>query len=797
MKQSYFLLSASIAAALAGASTMLMAQPIASAGVSEAPRVTQTVSNTNVVTIPKTHLAFIAAATSSTPLAGTVKMNHLQLILKPSAARQAAMETTIASLHNPKSAQFQKWLTPQEFGQEFGANVSDIAAVTSWLTAQGFTVNTVYPNKTQIDFSGTVAQVNAAFHTQENVYTLSQTVQDKTTGKVTQVPVKHLSNASDISIPAALAPVVAGVMGLNDFHAKPLAKKPKVAQWNASKKGFAAKDATPTAPRGISQAVSFNGGALRGLVPNDMSTIYNIKTIRGNGLTGAGVTIAVVEDDDMEPADWTNFVSTFNLGQYGGTFSQINPAPPSGPNNCVDPAVAYGFNDDGTETVLDAEWATAIAPGATIQVATCADYYFEGSNFYYATTNFFGGVFVAATNLINESSGRPDIISASYGYGEYFTDPASKTGIDMMWAQADAEGISVFVSSGDSGSNPSFNGGVINGYDGNTAVDANSFGTSPHDTVVGGTDFADYLEGTTSQYFAPTPSVVGGSALSYVPEIPWNTSCGNGVAATAMGFSSAVAYCQEYLKYDPQGDYLTSEGGSGGPSSVDAKPAWQRQIYNAANDQSRDVPDVSLFGGSWGDHTWVILCTEKYPCAPGFTGATALEAGTSLSSPMFAGIQALMDQGLAARGLPMDQGNAAPTLYALAAQEYGGATGTPPATLATCNANNGTSGTSGCVFHNVTSGSNSTQCIEEQPSYSFTTNNCYFYGTVDYNNIQVGLTSTVAAPTSYTANNKAFPAQPGWSFANGLGSVNATNLLIAWRAYDNAPPAASTVVTVK
>ena len=795
MKQSYFILSASIAAALAGAPAMLMAQPTVSAGASDAPRVTQTVSNTSLYTIPKTYLPFIAAATASTPLPGTAKLNHLQLILKPSALRQAAMETTIANLHNPKSAQFQKWLTPQEFGQEFGVDPADIAAVTAWLTAQGFTVNSVYPNKTQIDFSGTVAQVNAAFHTQENVYTLSQTVRDVTSGKLTQTQAKHLSNSSNISIPAALAPVVAGVMGLNDFHATALVKKPKVAQWNASKKGFVAtKNATPTAPKGINQAVSFNGGALRGLVPNDMSTIYNVKTIRANGLTGAGVTIAVVEDGDMVPADWTNFVSTFNLGQYGGTFSQVNPAPPSGTNNCMDPDAVYGYSQDDTETVLDAEWSTAIAPGATIEVATCADYYFENSNFYYATSNFFGGVFVAATNLINEPSGRPDIISASYGYGEHFTDPASKTGIDLMWAQADAEGISVFVSAGDSGSNPSFNGGIINGESGDSAVDANAFGTSPHDTVVGGTDFADYIEGTTSKYFAPTPSAVGGSALSYVPEIPWNTSCGNGVAATAMGFSTALAYCQEYLKYDPNGDYVTSEAGSGGPSSVDAKPSWQRQVYNAANDQSRDVPDVSLFGGSWGDHTWVILCTNKYPCEPGFTTATALEAGTSLSSPMFAGIQALMDQGLAARGLPLDQGNAAPTLYALAAQEYGGATGTPPASLAACNANNGTTGTSGCVFYNVTSGSNSTQCFQEA---GFTTANCYYYGTVDYNNVQVGLTSSIAAPTNYTGTNKAFPAQPGWSFANGLGSVNATNLLIAWRAFDNAPPAAPAVVTIK
>ena len=141
--------------------------------------------------------------------------------------------------------------------------------------------------------------------------------------------------------------------------------------------------------------------------------------------------------------------------------------------------------------MLDAEWSTAIAPGANIWVATCSDY---SANFYYlATDNFFGGVYLAADNLINatDAGNRPDIISASYGYGEFFTDSASKTAIVLMWAQADAEGIS---STGDSGSNPSFSGSLINGYRGNTAVDANSFATSPHVTGVGGNDFADVLQ---------------------------------------------------------------------------------------------------------------------------------------------------------------------------------------------------------------------------------------------------------------------------------------------------------------
>ncbi len=773
MKQRYFILSASIAAALAGAPAMLLAQPASMVASKATAQITQTINNNHLFAVPKSHFGFIAHASAVTPLPDSTQMNHLQLVLSPSPLRHAQMEQFISNQHNPKSAEFQKWLSPQEFGARFGVADSDIAAVSAWLTSQGFTVNSVYPNKTQIDFSGTVGQVNQAFHTTENIYTMKNG--------------KHLANATNISIPAAFKSVVAGVMGLNDFRPTRLAKTPKIAKWDAAKKGFVmtGKDANGSK---FSQAISYNGGAVRGLAPNDLARIYNVLPLRANGLTGAGINIAVVEDQGMNPNDWTNFTTVFNLAQYGGSFQQFNPAPPSGPNNCNSYPSAYG---ESGETLLDAEWSTAMAPGANIWVATCSGYAVDVNGYptYPTTTNFFGGVYLAADNLINatDPASRPNIISASYGYGEYFTDPASKQAIDLMWAQADAEGISVFVSTGDSGSNPSFNGGLINGYYGNTAVDANSFATSPHVTGVGGNDLADVLDGTTSQYFAPTPSVVGGSALGYVPEIPWNQSCANGVAAKAMGFSSAVDFCKEYLKYDPQGYYATSEAGSGGPSSVDAKPTWQRQVYGAAADSSRDLPDVSLFAGSYGGYTWVITCTTYYPCSPDFSGPTALSGGTSLSSPMFAGIQAVIDQGLQRNGLPANQGNAAPTLYALAAQEYGGASGPAPASLATCSADNGNNGTSGCVFHNVTRGAISTQCYQPANGF-FTTDNCYYYGTVQQGRFQLGLTTTDATPTGYGMSNKAYAAQPGWSFASGLGSVNAKNLLISWRAFVNAPP---------
>jgi subtilase family serine protease len=766
VKTEHVMMGVSIAAAIAALPSIVLASSsnpaLAGLNTTEAPRVTQAIDSRTVSTLGNTHLAVLDAMKSTGTVSDSTPMNHMLLVLQRSSARQASLDALITAQHDPSSSKFQQWLTPAEFGSSFGVLDADIAAVSSWLTSQGFTVHGVYPNKMQIDFSGTAGQVRQAFHTQESRYMVNH--------------VSHIANSGDISIPVALHGVVMGVAGLNDFRPQPLHKQPQVAQFNASAHNFKMQQQSAAAAvKGGSpkpQAVPFVGGS-RGLVPYDMNVIYNTSALYSAGITGKGINIAVVEDDGMLGSDWTNFVQQFSLGSYGGTFTQFQPQLSPSTGNCTDPG-GQNADEESIETVLDSEYSTAMAPGANIWVATCDDS---------DSSNFFGGVYTAADNLINGNS-RPNIISASYGYGEGFTDAASKSAIDLMWAQADAEGISVFISTGDSGSNPSFNGSIINGV---PAIDANSFATSPNDTAVGGTDTADVLDGTSKKYFASTFNAQYGSALSYVPEITWNESCGNTRAASDLVGLTALKFCKNALIYDPNGDYVTSESGSGGPSSVDIKPSWQRIVHGAAKDQSRDLPDVSLFGGSYGGYTWVILCTGAYPCAPNFTTPVILEGGTSLSSPMFAGIQALIDQGLSAKGLSAFQGNAAPTLYQLASSEYGGATGSAPSTLAGCDADNGTKGTAKCVFHNITDGGNSTQCINVL-AFGETTPDCYYYGTIQnfegfYGPTQVGLTSSNA--NKYNANTAAFAASAGWNFANGLGSVNADNLFTAWKKFVN------------
>jgi subtilase family serine protease len=781
MKIQHALSCAAMSAALAASPSLVLASGVnvALAGINtvEAPRVTQVIDNNVVNTLVNTHLARLAQAKMNGAVDDAMRMPHMQLILKPSVMRSSALQSLISAQHDPTSTRFHRWITPEEFGGTFGAEDADIHAVESWLTSQGFTVNSVYPNKMQIDFSGTAGTVGRAFHTQMNHYEI---------GIPDGASESHVANDRDISVPAALAGVVTGVAGLNDFHPKPLIKTPQLSQYDRATHLFAlptpsATDAKAQHEAAIRQAITGSDG-VRGLVPNDMQTIYNTAPLYTSGLTGAGTTIAVVEDLGMDPSDWTNFVGQFGLGSYGGTFTQFEPQPASGPTNCTDPG-GESASAESIETVLDSEYTTAMAPGAHIWVAICSDS---------ATNNFFGGVYIAADNLINNpsASGRPNIISASYGYGEHDVDAASKAAIDTMWAQADAEGISVFVSSGDSGSNPSYNGSII-GLTGPTGagVDANAFASSPNDTAVGGTDTADVLDGTSSKYFNSTPNALYGTAKSYVPELTWNNSCGNTLAAQKLFNLSVLKVCKDVLLYGVEaGSSVAGEAGSGGPSSVDAKPDWQRIVRGAARDQSRDLPDVSLFAGSFGNYTFVVLCTGAEPCTPGFTSPVVLEGGTSLSAPMFAGIQALLDQGLSQAGaLSMNQGNAAPTLYNLAKDEYGGPGGAEPASLSTCNSNNGTKGTGSCVFHNVTEGGNSTNCVQETgiegiPVTRPPTPDCFLYGSgtlLGIVEINIGLTSL--STTSYVP---AYPAQAGWSFANGLGSVNAVNLLKVWEKFD-------------
>ena len=214
-------------------------------------------------------------------VADSLNMEHMMLQLKRSPAQEQAAAAFVEDLHNPSSPNFHKWVTAEEFGKNFGANEADIQAVTRWLESHGFTVDSVYPNGMVIDFTGSAGQVRRAFHT--SIHSLDV------------AGARHIGNFSDPQIPAALAPVVEGVVSLHDFRPRKMSKA-------------AAK-------------YSYGSGnqAAQLVAPADLATIYDFNPLYAKGITGSGQTIAVIEDTDLFTAtDWNTFRSTFGLTQYPG-----------------------------------------------------------------------------------------------------------------------------------------------------------------------------------------------------------------------------------------------------------------------------------------------------------------------------------------------------------------------------------------------------------------------------------------------------------------------------------------------
>jgi subtilase family serine protease len=641
-------------------------------------------------------------------------LDHMQLLLQRPAETEAALDKFIDLLHDPASPYFHRWLSAEEFGADFGPSASDLQAVTGWLTAHGFSVGGVQTSGMMIDFSGTAGQVREAFKTE--IHQLD----------VGGVP--HIANMSNPRVPAALAPIVAGIVSLHDFRPH-----------------------TNYKPRS-NYTFSSGGSTFQALVPADLATIYNFNPLFSAGTAGQGQTIVVIEDTNVfSTADWTTFRSTFGLSSFTtGSFTQVHPAPPSGPNNCTNPGTVAG--NEG-EAELDAEWASAAAPGAAIELASCRD-----------TSTTFGGL-IALQNLLNGTS-PPAIVSISYGECEAENGATANAAFKTTYQQAVTLGTSVFVSAGDEGA-ASCDADQTKATHG---IGVSGFASTIYNVAVGGTDYSDTFSGTNSTYWNSTNTSTFGSAKSYIPEIPWNDSCASVLIATIEGFATTYGSSGFCNSSAGRANFLTTASGSGGPSGCAtgspstsgvvsgscagyAKPSWQ-VLLGVPSDGVRDLPDVSLFAanGVWG-HYYVYCDSDTGDGGAACTGAPSGwsgAGGTSFSSPILAGIQALVNQKTGAR-----QGNPNPVYYSLAATEYG-STGS-----SSCNSSNGNTVGSSCIFYDVTLGDMDVNCTG--------THSCY----------RPSGTNGVLS-TSTTSYQKAYGTATGWDFATGIGTLNAANLVNNW-----------------
>jgi subtilase family serine protease len=652
-----------------------------------------------------------------TPLAGTVhpqarsefdqgmadnaKVLSMNLSFQRTEAQEASLQALLKAQLDPASPSFHKWLTPVEFGQQFGMSAADIAKVSDWLQQEGFTLTTVAPSNNSILFSGNVAAVENAFHTQIHNYSVGGTT--------------HFANSTQISLPSALAGMVNGVRGLNDFRVKPRVQFAKGSSTSRIKSNFTAGQ----------------GGAHQ-LAPGDFATIYDLNPLSGGAAnswggtyTGKGVTIGIVGQTAIVLADITDFRGASGLPANNPTVVTVPGTTP--------PSVAQGAaSGDLDETDLDLEWSGGVASGASVVLINSDDVF---DSLGYAIQFPIGGITIP-------------IISESYGLCEAGVVTSDLNIIQGYLAQANAQGQTIVQAAGDSGAADCDESSTETITAASLGLAVDYPGSSVYVTDVGGTEFMGDGTAASPQTGAGTYwNAANGSndvvttAKSYIPEMTWND--------TTFSIQNGQTFA----------------AGGGGVSKLFAKPSWQAGVTGIPADGFRDVPDIALAASA--DHDGYLYCTQVQPdssnnysssCTatsfrlsdPGQqdNGTLAIAGGTSFATPSFAGILAIIEQKLATGG---GLGNINPSLYTLAANAT----------------------TYASAFHDITVGNNDVPCVAGSPNCPSGSNPMIGYaagtgydqvtglGSLDANNLVTAFTTLVAATGTKTT----LAVSPGTSVA--------------------------------
>jgi Pro-kumamolisin, activation domain/Bacterial Ig-like domain (group 3) len=603
----------------------------------------------------------------------TLPMQRMLLVLKHSAEQEAAVRKLLDDQQDKASPSYHKWLTPEEFGKQFGPSDTDIQTITGWLQSHGFQVGST-KGRTVLEFSGSASQVQEAFHTTIHKYIVSEE--------------QHWANASDPSIPTALTPAVAGVLTLHNFLKKPqlrLLDQPAVA------KVIPGKKPQVTFPAQSGQPLT------HALAPQDYAVIYNINPTYQIGVSGVGITIAVVGRSNL--FNGGEDISEFRNDAFGvccGNFNILLNGP--------DPGDLGGGEE--AEATLDSTWSGAIAYGANVDLVVSA------------TTNTTDGIDLSETYIVENNFA--DIMTESFSSCELGAPDSQLAFSYGLAEQAAAQGISYFVSSGDNGSEGCDDPSIAPATN---PISVSFLASTPFNVAVGGTMFNENSQDI--KYWGSEPPVQE-SAISYIPENVWNeSSLSNGLWSSSGGASAGNIQ-------------------AGGTTAGIPKPSWQSGVTGIPIDNVRDVPDVSLTAAI---HDPYLICLEA-SCLPDSQGQIYIyfAAGTSASAPSFAGIMALVDQQMHGR-----QGQPNYVLYRLAAQQSaypaqcdGSSTSTVPATS--------------CIFNDVTVGNNvvpgevGTQ-YQASVGYDLTTG----LGSVNVTNLVTNWSTVTFNPTTtvFTLNNSA------------------------------------------
>ena len=673
------------------------------------PRVGEAVDDARRTTLSGNVHPLARAEFDRGAVADSQPMNRILLLLKRSDEQEAALQDMLAKQQDKSSASFHQWLTPEQFGVQFGPADADIQAVTDWLTRQGFSIGKIYSGKTVIEFSGTAGQVQRAFGTAIHNY--------QVTGKL------YSANSSDPQIPEALAPVITGIVSLHNFPRQFYARRFGSLRRGGGKSIFEPSTTFPN---------PFGPGNFYGLGPGDFAKIYGIPATCGNPAAtcnGTGQTIAIVGETNFNLNDVQEFRAAFGLPANFVAANIIL--------NGEDPGVTS--TNEETEADLDTQWSGAVAPGATIKYVLSA------------STPASQGVDLSALYIVDNNLAA--VMSESYGACESSLGSTENSFVNNLWEQASAQGITVAVSTGDSGS-----AGCDDPHQETLAIAGpavNGLASTPYNVAVGGTDFDEY--GNWTNYWSSTnDATTGASALGYIPEIPWNQSCAQ-LGPVGCNINTTPGELQNIV------------AGGGGPSVTYPKPIWQVGTAGMPNDGKRDLPDISLFASPGFNGTGYLYCQsdlQPYPCAAQTSGTyfdLGIIGGTSASAPAFAGIMALINQSQAtAQNLAPRQGNANYVLYELA-NKSGASCASATPVVTGCALNDISKGSSALPTGGTGIGTISVPCKGGVVGCSATLST------------QIGVLDDPTKPGTMAWN-----AGTGYDRATGLGSLNVGNLATSW-----------------
>ena len=555
-----------------------------------------------------------AAVDLSTPI-------RISLVLRRDPAVEAALDQLLADQQNPASPHFHQWLTPEQLGALYGPTQSDLDAITSWATSQGLTVASLQPNRVILELSGTLAAFSSAFHTSFANFTFGDQV--------------RLSATSEPSIPTAFGAVIQSIHGLTETHLQPQSRF----SLHTLPAATAKSQAAPT------PQTTFTNPTEHFMLPNDFAVIYDIASVYSGGDTGATIAsaaqhVAIIGESRIVAADMTNFEGIAGL-------------PSSQPNTIIagsDPGTSTG--GAGGEATLDVQRVLSTAPGAQVDLVISGN---SGNS---------DGIDIAIAYNINTL--RDPIMTISFGGCEAQAGQSAATFYNTEFQTAAGEGMSVFVSSDDSGAagcDANFSTAPAN-----QLLSINDLCSSTYVTCVGGTEFND--SANPSVYWASSNSQPGNeSALSYIPEGAWNEPDATNSSGTFTGYQVAAT--------------------GGGSSVYIARPSWQTGATFPSG-SFRLTPDVSF---SAADHDGYIGCFAGGggSCITTNNGTPfVIFSGTSAAAPSMAGIAALINTKLGSA-----QGNMNPLIYRVAAATpaaihdatvaSSGVTGCTTATPSMCN----------------------------------------------------------------------------------------------------------------